>query len=207
MPSDPDLLTLAHSVLRKNRDSAWVSRGTPAEKVSQPTPSLGTPKTVEHQGDNPGVPLSQALGHGTAGQHEKPGTVLGTVVGQHYGNVVAALRSECPELVDAVRWQQAVQDADCFLAKWGKQAHALGWTVRELFGLHPVPARPAPNFQRLSRYDHTGLIWLLNGRPVVAMTETEAAIQGASAVLMYRKHRKPALGPLGDSLDDMGAVS
>jgi hypothetical protein len=128
-------------------------------------------------------------------------------VGQHYGYVVAALRSKCPELVDAVRWQQAVQDADCFLAKWGKQAHALGWTVRELFGLHPVPARPAPNFQRLSRCDNTGLIWLLNGRPVVAMTETEGAIQGASAVLMYRKHRKPALGPLGDRLDDLGAVS
>ena len=52
-----------------------------------------------------------------------------------------------------------------------------------------------------------GLIWLLRGRPVVALTETVAAIQGTSAVLTYRKLNKPALGPVGDSLDDMGAAT
>jgi hypothetical protein len=53
----------------------------------------------------------------------------------------------------------------------------LGWTARELFGLHPVPERPAPTFRRLLRYDTTGMIWLLLGRPVLALTGTEAAIQ------------------------------
>jgi hypothetical protein len=120
-----------------------------------------------------------------------------------YGKALAALSSKCPELVETDRWQQAVRDADCFLPKWGAQAHALGWTARELFGLHPVAERPAPTFRRLSRYDSTGLIWLLQGRPVIALTETEAAIQSAGAVVMYRKHRKPAYGPLGDCLDDM----
>jgi hypothetical protein len=38
---------------------------------------------------------------------------------------------------------------------------------------------------------------------VIALTETEAAIQSAGSVVMYRKHRKPAYGPLGDCLDDM----
>ena len=42
---------------------------------------------------------------------------------------------------------------------------------------------------------------------MIALTETEAAIQSAGAVVIYRKHRKPALGPLGDSLDDMGPMS
>jgi hypothetical protein len=79
--------------------------------------------------------------------------------------------------------------------------------MRELFELHSVPGRPAPTYCRLSRYDATGLIWLLQGRAVVALTKDEAAIQGSSAVLVYRKHRKPALGPLGDSLDDIGACS
>ena len=51
----------------------------------------------------------------------------------------------------------------------------------ELFGLHPVPERPAANYQRLSRYDETGLVWLLRGHPVVALMETEAAIQAATA--------------------------
>jgi hypothetical protein len=62
------------------------------------------------------------------------------------------------------------------------------------------PARGAAR-----RYDETGLIWLLQGRPVVAMTASEAVIRGHSgATVTYRKFNKPALGPLGDSLDDMG---
>jgi hypothetical protein len=97
-------------------------------------------------------------------------------------------------------------DGRRFLASWGAQVHAFGWTGRELFGLHTAPERPAANYSRLSRYDETGLIWLLRGRGVIALTETTAAIQGATAVLTYRKLNKPALGPLGDNLDDMGAA-
>jgi hypothetical protein len=76
-----------------------------------------------------------------------------------------------------------------------------------LFGLHTPPERPAANYRRLSRYDETGLIWLLRGRPVVALTATTAVIQGATGILTYRKLNKPALGPLGDSLDDIGAAT
>ena len=171
--------------------------------MSQTSERRGTDKCEINQADDPTVPLSHALGCGTLGQSEKTGTARGTVAGQHYGSVLTALCSKCPELVETDRWDQAIRDADSFLAKWGQQAEALGWTARELFGLHPVPAPPAPTFRRLARYDTTGLIWLLQGRPVIALTETEAAIQSAGAVVMYRKHRKPALGPLGDSLDDM----
>jgi hypothetical protein len=175
--------------------------------VSQPTQSLGTAKIIEHQGDNLGVPLSQALGHETAGQHEKPGTVLGTVAGQSpYSATMATLESECPAAVDTGRWRQAIADAAAFLATWGAQAHACGWTGRELFGLHTAPERPAANYGRLSRYDETGLIWLLRGRAVIALTETTAAIQGATAILTYRKLNKPALGPRGDGLEDIGAA-
>jgi hypothetical protein len=203
MPHDPDLLILAQAVLRKQRDSTWDSRGTPAKNLSQSVPDDGTPESVSNQHANPAVPLSQTLKRGTIGHPEDSGTLLGTVVGQHYASVLTALRSRCPDLVETDRWDQAIRDADSFLAKWGQQAQALGWTARELFGLHPVPARPAPAFRRLARYDATGLIWLLQGRPVIALTETEAAIQSAGAVVMYRKLRKPALGPLGDSFDDM----
>jgi hypothetical protein len=106
------------------------------------------------------------------------------------------------------RWQQAIRDAEYFLAKWGQPAQALGWTTVELFGLHPVPARPSLSYRRLSRCDCTGLIWLLQGRPVVALTDTTATISTASnGTVTYRKYHKPALGPLGDSLDDTGASS
>jgi hypothetical protein len=143
------------------------------------------------------------LESGTGEQSGNIAAAHGTVVGHPYDRVLAALRLKCPELVEADRWQQAVRDAETFVLTWGEQAQTLGWTVQELFGLHPVPERPAWNFRRLSRYDSTGLIWLLQGCPVIGLTEIEAAIQSAGAVVVYRKLRKPAFGPLGDSLDDM----
>jgi hypothetical protein len=58
-------------------------------------------------------------------------------------------------------------------------------------------------YRPLSRYDETGLIWLLRGRPVLALTEDTAAIESPTGTTtVYRRHNKPALGPMGDSLDD-----
>jgi len=97
-----------------------------------------------------------------------------------------------------MRWQQAVEDGRRFLATWGKQAEALGWTARDLFGLQTPPAKPHPSYSRLSRYDETGLIWLLRGREVAALTETTASIRSAAGnITIYRKHNKPALGHPG----------
>ena len=114
------------------------------------------------------------------------------------------LKSRCPGLVPHDWWQQAVQDSRRFLAQWGGQAAALGWTAHDLFGLAQPPARPHPSYRRLSRYDETGLIWLLCGREVVALTETTAVIRSSTgAITIYRRHYKPALGPVGDSLEDL----
>jgi hypothetical protein len=120
----------------------------------------------------------------------------------YYRNALAALRSKCPELVESDRWQQAIHDANSFLATWVAQAEAFGWTERDLFGLHPVPERPAANYSRLSRLDGAGLIWLLHGRPVIALTETAATILAPSgANLTYRRHRTP-----GDDIDDISGL-
>jgi hypothetical protein len=122
-----------------------------------------------------------------------------------YGRAMAALEACCPELVPVDRWRLAVEDGRRFLARWGEQAEALDWTARDLFGLHMPPAKPHPSYSRLSRYDETGLIWLLRGREVIALAEATAAIQTPTgATTIYRRHNKPALGPLGDSLDDFG---
>jgi hypothetical protein len=120
-----------------------------------------------------------------------------------FAKALAALERRCPDYVDANHWWQAVEDGRRFLARWVDQAVALGWTAEDLFGLHTPPERRHPSYRRLSRYDETGLIWLLQGREVVALTEATAAIQNATgAIIVYRRHNKPALGPLGDSLDD-----
>ena len=91
-----------------------------------------------------------------------------------------ALEIRCPEQVELRRWQQAVDDGWRFLSSWGEQAAALGWSDHDLFALHPV----APD----SRYDTMGLVWLLRGRPVVALTASTATILLRSgSTLTYRR--------------------
>jgi len=142
----------------------------------------GTTNTTEHDGSPPEAPL----------------VVFGRI-----GRTCKVLEQRCPDHVSMGRWQQAVEDGRRFMARWGKQAEALGWTSRDLFGLHKPPEKPYPGYSRLSRYDESGLIWLLQGRLVVALTEATAAIvTSTGAVTVYRRFNKPALGLLGDSLDD-----
>jgi hypothetical protein len=123
-----------------------------------------------------------------------------------YASALAALRAKCPAYVPDDRWRQVMADATAFTSEWGERAQAFGWTEPELFGLHPIPERSAANYSRLSRLVEMGSVWLLRSRPVVILTETTVAIQGANAILTYRKINKPALGPVGDSLDDWGAT-
>jgi len=44
----------------------------------------------------------------------------------------------------------------------------------------------------------------LRGRQVLALTESTATVENPTgAITVYRRHNKPALGPLGDSLEDL----
>jgi hypothetical protein len=121
-----------------------------------------------------------------------------------FGRTFSALEARWPDLVPIDRWQAAVEDGRRFLLRWGEQAKALGWTAKDLFGLHRPPEKPHASYSRLSRYDETGLVWLLQGREVVALSEVTAAIQSSTgAITTYRRFNKPAFGPLGDCLDDL----
>jgi hypothetical protein len=62
---------------------------------------------------------------------------------------VQDLERRCPAHVDPSDWVQALDDGRKFLAYWGQQAEASGWTTRELFGLHAVPERPSASYRRL----------------------------------------------------------
>ena len=61
-----------------------------------------------------------------------------------YAQVFAVLCDGCPNHVDPARWQCVVEDGRRFLVQWGEQADAMGWTARDLFGLHEAPANPHP---------------------------------------------------------------
>jgi hypothetical protein len=105
---------------------------------------------------------------------------------------LSELERRCPNFVEPTRWQQAVKDGHRFLSRWGGQAEALGWTPADLFSLHDPPsAKPHPSYSRLSRYDCTGLVWLLDGgQSVVGLTAETATIKTPSgSILTYRRKR------------------
>jgi hypothetical protein len=136
--------------------------------------------------------------------HTKVRIVEIPATGLRYRRTFAHLQLKPPALVPEDRWRKCIQDGSKFLAVWGEQAESLAWTSADLFGLHQPPDKPHPSYRRLSRYDCTGLCWLLEGRPVVALTADTAAIENPTGNLStYRRLNKPALGPLGDSLDDL----
>ena len=140
------------------------------------------------------------------GKADNPPDTFGRL--SRFCRTFAALESRCPDRVPTNRWQRCVEDGRRFLAQWGSQAEALGWDSRALFGLHTPPANPHPTYSRLSRYDCTGLCWLLQGRPVVALTETTATIRNPAtgAITTYRRFNKPGFGPVGDLLEDFDVM-
>jgi hypothetical protein len=46
----------------------------------------------------------------------------------------------------------------------------------------------------------------LQGRRVVELTKDKAVIETPTGTVSYRRYNKPALGPLGDSLDDISGA-
>ena len=61
----------------------------------------------------------------------------------------------------------------------GRRVTCLGW--------HRCPTSRT-RYRRLSRYDQTGLVWLLKGRAVLALTERTAMIETAHGQLTYYRH-------------------
>jgi hypothetical protein len=181
VPEAADLKSLARRVLQRDTARDRVSRNCFAAEARSRQHFEGVSLSRFPRGETPRQPAPPS-----------------------YVHIFAALEGQCPDHVVLDDWQQAIEDGRRFLAQWGEQATGLGWTAHDLFGLHKPPNKPAPNYRRLSRYGETGLIWLLRGREVVALTETTAAIKSpTSVVTVYRRHNKPALGPIGDSLDDL----
>ena len=79
-------------------------------------------------------------------------------------------------------WKLLREDALTFLREWAAQAHGLGWDALELFGVHSTAPR--------ALLDCMGLVPLLRGSPVVAMTENHAAITGTWGSTLRFVNRK-----------------
>jgi hypothetical protein len=97
---------------------------------------------------------------------------------QHDGNIprdwaegLARLDPDHPPGdVPLQRWQCFVDDVGSFLdSPFCAAAAALGWGPYDLFGCN----REKP----FARVDHAGLLWLLNGNKLVALSENTATIE------------------------------
>jgi hypothetical protein len=86
-----------------------------------------------------------------------------------------------PADVPLARWQQIIDDCGRFLdLGWANRAEALGWGPLHLFGCD----RERP----LARYDRMGLLWILQGRKLVALTAHTATIDTLTGSLQtYRR--------------------
>lgn len=81
-----------------------------------------------------------------------------------------------------VRWKVLQDDALMILKAWAAQAHALGWTTLDLFSVHANAPR--------ARLDGMGLVPLLDGRLVAAITADSAIISGRGGhALVFHKPR------------------
>jgi hypothetical protein len=90
-------------------------------------------------------------------------------------------RARLPDDVPRRRWLQFIDDCGKFLdGGCAAKAAALGWSAHDLFGCD----RDRP----FARIDQQGLLWLLNGRRLVAVTADTAVLQSPSGSrLVFRR--------------------
>jgi hypothetical protein len=97
-----------------------------------------------------------------------------------YDDAFVRLSLHLPSGIPARRWRLFLSDATRFLNRWGPAAEGLGWTADDLFGLHPT----AP----MARYDCMGMLWMLRGHRVTALTDKLARI--SDGLTFYRRPSK-----------------
>jgi hypothetical protein len=100
-----------------------------------------------------------------------------------WAEALARLDPACPPCdIPPMRWLRFIDDCGRFLDEgWAARAEALGWGPLDLFGCN----RDKP-FARISQ---AGLLWLLEGRKLLALTRDTAAIAAHSGgkLTYYRR--------------------
>jgi hypothetical protein len=110
----------------------------------------------------------------------------------YFGGMETGPKLEC---FGEHRWNVMTDDAAAFLKSWGKTAHLLGWTTLDLFGVHP--AAPA------ARFDVMGLIPVLNGGRVIAITKEGVIVKAPSgATLSYQRTNQAGAVPVTARADN-----
>ena len=109
------------------------------------------------------------------------------VISEWNEGILHMLSLSRPGCIKPDRWRLIIADSHQFVDRWGAQAAALGWTTLDVFGAHPT--------HPIERLDLAGLIILLHGDDLVALTADTARIRTSSGTLLtyYRRPRQGAV--------------
>jgi hypothetical protein len=148
--------------LRHNSEPASTVSHSVDSVTPPPKPAIAPPPS----------PLDRALA--TWGEAEDKRTEiieLDDKIPREWGDGLARLRPDrALGDVPLKRWQRFVDDVGLFLdGRWAEKAAALGWGPLDLFGCD----RDKP----FARIDQAGLLWLLDGAKLLALTENTATIE------------------------------
>jgi len=90
---------------------------------------------------------------------------------------------EPPRGFPAKDWHALHRDGTEFLRTWGRKAVALGWSTLDVFGVHRIA--PSANYAAM------GLVLLLRGAHVVALTADSAMIQNSTGSRLTFRRQAP----------------
>ncbi len=94
--------------------------------------------------------------------------------------------AHAPADVSPARWRRFIDDCGRFLDEWAAKAAALEWGPLDLFGCN----KDKP----FARIDQAGLLWLLNGHRVAALTRDVAVVEMRSGVRQTYRRRSTQPG-------------
>jgi hypothetical protein len=179
--SVPGVVGVAH---RDSRAGAL----TPATRAStggvpqiDHTDQSGNPSTSGHPGECSGArPLAVALDEERAALIEYEGGIP-----REWAEGFARLEpNRPPGDVPLRRWRTFVDDTGVFLdGGWAATAAALGWGPGELFG--------CDRDQPFARVNTAGILWLLNGDKLVALSSEIAVIERVTGARQTYRRRPP----------------
>ena len=163
----------------------------------QQRPGSGIPELQQlqqlQQAPGPGIVETRYRNAGSHAQPSHPeadgGSARPYIPSQWCGGVLRLGAMPPPRHCPEHAWKQLIVDAERFLDSWAPQAAGFGWRDWELFGCH----RGAP----WGRIQGMGLVLLLRGKELAALTESEAVIRTqAGARQTYRRKRFDPLHPV-----------
>jgi len=108
--------------------------------------------------------------------------------------------SDRPKGMDAKGWEQLIEDSGLFLDRWGKEAHQLGWSAADLFGVRVDESG--------TRCKRAGLAMLIRGGEVVSIGRDHATIRlPHGPTLIYLRRTRSGAVAVWDLIDRVPADS